>query len=145
MYAQEERARRTGKWGAWEAFDVFPGEAGDGWCAEINKAWKNDAFAVLIRPLYNEPAQFHLAIRTYRGGEPRWPEMQRIKTEVLGAEWAAVQVYPRECRIIDQADMFHLWCYAPGHQFGFGLRPDDRAISTEAPGLRDEGAAGEIA
>lgn len=39
-----------------------------------------------------------------------WRDMQRIKNDVLGEHWAAVEVYPRESQVFDKANVYHLWC-----------------------------------
>jgi hypothetical protein len=38
-----------------------------------------------------------------------WDELQAIKREVGFGEWYAVEVYPRDCDIVNDANMRHLW------------------------------------
>ena len=39
-----------------------------------------------------------------------WQDMQRIKNQVLGEDWAGVEVFPRQELVVDEADLYHLWC-----------------------------------
>ncbi len=43
-----------------------------------------------------------------------WRELQRIKNELCGPEWMGVEVYPPESELIDTANQFWMWCFAPG-------------------------------
>jgi hypothetical protein len=38
-----------------------------------------------------------------------WRDLQRIKSELVGAECEAVELYPAESRVVDTANQFHLW------------------------------------
>lgn len=119
----EARARATGAWAPWERREFPKGSAGSGWCAEIGEAYSNGLYAVLVRRL--KAGAIHLAIRTPSGLEPPWRDLQRIKNELFGAERFAVQVCPPESRLIDQADMYHLWVMPEGYAPGFGLHALD--------------------
>jgi len=39
-----------------------------------------------------------------------WQHYQRIKNELLGADWEGVELYPQVSRVVDEAEMYHLWC-----------------------------------
>ncbi len=49
-----------------------------------------------------------------------WRDMQRIKTEIAGAEVEAIRLCPAESRLVDTANQYHLWCLPPGQAFPFG-------------------------
>lgn len=49
-----------------------------------------------------------------------WREMQRIKNELCGPEREAVELYPRESRVVDTSNQFHLWVMPEGFTFPFG-------------------------
>lgn len=38
-----------------------------------------------------------------------WRDLQRIKNEILGPEVEAVELFPKESRLVDEADQTHLW------------------------------------
>jgi len=107
VLAAEERSRKSGAWSAWERIDFPKGSIGQGWCAEIGTAFKNNVFSVLWRDV---PGGYvHLAITSLSQKRPSWWEAQRIKDEVAGTEKTAVEVYPPRGEVVDDADMYHLW------------------------------------
>jgi hypothetical protein len=63
----------------------------------------------------------HLWIRRHDGEtEIPWRDKQRIKREVIG-DRTAIEVFPRECDLVDQADMYHLYVLPEGVALPFGL------------------------
>lgn len=128
----ERRSIATGIWAPWKRHDFPRGSVGaSGWLWDIDRAYANGLYAVLVRQLdATDAGRLHLAIRTPTNLEPPWRDMQRIKNELFGPERFAVQVCPPDARLIDQADMYHLWVMAEGYRPGFGLHRLDEA---EAP------------
>lgn len=121
-----ERRSIGGRWAPWERQTFPKGSVGSGWCAQIGEAYTNGLYVALVRYLDGAAAgRVHLAIRTASNLEPPWRDLQRIKNELFGPERFAVQVCPPESRLIDQADMYHLWIMPEGHAPGFGLHRDD--------------------
>jgi hypothetical protein len=122
----------SGVWPIWER-KTFPlGSVGRGWCAEIGEARTNGVYVALVRYLDRdrrdpENGRVHLAIRTASNLEPPWRDLQRIKNELFGAERFAVQVCPPASRLVDDADMYHLWIMPKGYEPGFGLHDLDGA------------------
>ena len=47
-----------------------------------------------------------------KDGEPGhdWRDYQRIKNQLCGDEWEAVELYPAESRLLDPSSYFMLWC-----------------------------------
>lgn len=75
----------------------------------------------------DEPTPFgvvvHLWIRRHDGERIRtWAALQRIKTEIVGPERVAVEVFPAESELVDAANMFHLWVLPEGQRLPFTLR-----------------------
>ena len=112
-YLQRERKlRRSGIWGEWERLEFPDGiMSRKGWLGEIRAAFRNQVFSVLFRPTPN--GEVHLAISSLSGDRPTWHEMQRIKNDILGEDATAVEVYPPQSEVVDEADMFHLWSHGP--------------------------------
>lgn len=104
---KERAARASGDWGQWEIIDLPSGAPGSGWCREVKQAFKNRVFCVLVRPL--PTGVCHLSVSSLSAIRPTWHEMQRIKNEVGGIGKTAVEVYPPQSEVIDEADMFHIW------------------------------------
>lgn len=44
--------------------------------------------------------------------------MQRIKNDLAGEDATAIEVYPPQADVIDQADMFHIWVLRGKLPFG---------------------------
>lgn len=69
-----------------------------------------------------------------------WRHLQQIKNEVLGPEWEAVELYPAESRLADNANQTHLWAVNTRLPFGFqaGLVTfgDDAENFTQDPSHR---------
>lgn len=125
----ERRAMTSGAWAPWERHDFPKGSVGtSGWLFGFDRAYSNGLYAVLVRRLdADDTGRLHLAIRTPSNLEPPWRDLQRIKNELFGPQRFAVQVCPPDTRLIDQADMYHLWVMAEGFVPGFGLHPLDEA------------------
>lgn len=91
--------------------------------ARMRTAYVNDLYSVQVFDVATAigPVQ-HLIVRATDGkGEPPWRDMQRIKDELIGTEAEAVQVYPRQADITDQANCYHLWVLPPAWPLPFGL------------------------
>jgi hypothetical protein len=106
----------------------------------------NSIYAVLIQVPHDTPpfgTVVHLAITTH-DQQPRhdWREMQRIKNEIVGESVEAVELYPSENRLVDNANWFHLFCFPRlaihGGRFPFGY--DSRFVSEGSiPGINRTG------
>lgn len=110
LLAKEERSRKSGNWGQWSVKHFPKGSVSPnpkGWAYQFEIAHVNDVFSVLDRLLENGVR--HLAITSLSQVRPSWPEMQRIKDEIAGPNATAVEVYPPQNEIVDDADMYHLW------------------------------------
>lgn len=101
----ERRRRSTGKWGEWERIEN-PHLLAPGWLGDVDHVRRNRVFSVLVRPL---DCAVHLAVTSLSGVRPTWWEMQRIKNEIAGPGATAVEVYPPQDEVVDDADMFHIW------------------------------------
>ena len=81
----------------------------------MGRCWTNGRYAVQVEEM-GCIAPFgrvkHLAIKINQGPHDRdWQEFMRIKDQLAGPEWNAIEFYPRRSAIVDQADMYHLWCW----------------------------------
>jgi hypothetical protein len=64
----------------------------------------------------------HLWIRRHDGEPCRsWADLQRIKNELVGEKYLAIEVFPPVDELIDRANMFHLWVMPLGFELPFGL------------------------
>lgn len=111
----EHRARKSGDWGPWEHIDLPHGTGSRGWGGDCRKAHRCAVFCVLER--FHISGVVHLAVSSLSGERPTWWEMQRIKNELAGEAATAVEVYPPSDRVVDEADMFHIWVLPDGLPF----------------------------
>lgn len=128
--AIERKVVGGSEWPEWR-WSYFPkGSVGHGWCAQIDRAVSNTAYVALVRFLDPDgmDGRVHLAIRTPSNREPPWRDMQRIKNEIMGRDRFAVQVCPPADKLIDDADMYHLWVMPVGYAPGFGLHDSDEHL-----------------
>lgn len=87
--------------------------------------WANNTYVVIRRRMDgNDGATaYHLSIRRQDREPVRdWRDFQRIKNQLAGPEYEAVEIYPAESRLVDMANQFHLWCFPFQLPFGFGKR-----------------------
>lgn len=100
----------------------------------------NDTYRVEM----NDAGPFvHLDIRRH-DHEPcnNWHDFQKIKNELVGPEFEAVELFPAESRLVDTANQYHLWVHKDaGFRFplGFGQRlvydANKRMSGAAAPSL----------
>lgn len=122
----EREAFRSGRWKPWETLPGAELGATSGWCAEVTRVARNWLYVVLIRPVATDWGEVHhCAIRTASNLEPPWRDKQRIKNELFGPDFTAVEVMPPEGELIDEANMYHIWVLPPGFllPFTIGKRP----------------------
>ena len=95
--------------------------------------WANDQYVVYKRIMEAEsegtPDAIHLSIRNQdRSAKHDWRDFQRIKNQLAGPEWEAVEIYPAESRLVDSANQYHLWCF----QFSLGIGFNQRMVLRQA-------------
>lgn len=121
--ARRRMEREEGKPAAWERRQS-PKEAGAtaGWFGEMDRAFSNDKYAVLVRTVKTEWGLVeHAAIRNTGSTDIPWREKQRIKNELFGPERIAVEVFPAESDLVDVANMYHIWVLPIRIRLPFGL------------------------
>lgn len=95
--------------------------------------WYNDTYVVHKRVHKSSngelPPMIHLSIRRDDRQPCRdWRDFQRIKNQLAGPEWEAVEMYPAESRLVDMANQFHLWCF--NFDMGIGYN-EGRLVGTQ--------------
>lgn len=83
-----------------------------GWVREMNEAYRevSGEYAVLVRTLNTKLGTVkHAAIRNATETDIPWSEKQRIKNEIFGEEKQAIEFFPKQSELIDEANMYHLW------------------------------------
>ena len=80
------------------------------------------------------PDMVHLSVKR-RDRKPidknRWRILQRLKNIIVGPECEGVEIYPKETRLVDTANQYHLWVMVdPQNQWPFGF--NDRLVANES-------------
>mgnify|MGYP003494831939 FL=1 len=119
LLAVEARLRRSGEWGEWNTLRIRP-PCDFGGLGIFSPVHRNRVFAVLGRMDFSGAR--HLAISSLSGIRPTWPEAQRMKNELAGDDATAVEVYPPQGEVVDQADMYHLWVLPGPLPFSLNMR-----------------------
>lgn len=75
---------------------------------------ENSRYMVFIRllkhPRYGEVC--HLSIKTHdKAAYHDWRDFQRIKDEICGPEFEAVEIYPQARYLVDTSNQYHLWVF----------------------------------
>lgn len=122
LLEREKRALQTGEWGAWEDGPLPPRLSSLGWLSRVHTTKRNRIFAVLIRTIRTSWGEVeHAAIRNHASSDIPWAAKQRIKNELFGEERVAVEVFPPEPELVDDANMYHMWVLPVGYKLPFGL------------------------
>lgn len=121
---RRRREREAGRPSTWIA-QVSPKEAGvgqGGWLGEMDRHFCDGKYSVMIRTVHTPwgPVE-HACIRNTGGTDIPWREKQRIKNELFGHERVAVEMFPAQSQLVDEAPMYHLWILPPGTTLPFGL------------------------
>lgn len=86
--------------------------------------WGNDRYTVHVRCSIEKGMSglVHLSIhRRDRAPARDWRDFQRIKNDVCGPEREAIELYPAESRLVDQANEYHLWVAPEGERLPVGV------------------------
>lgn len=90
------------------------------------EVWTNGEYEVIVGVFDSETK--HLSVkRMDRAPIRNWRHLQQIKNEICGLEWEAVELFPAESRLADNANQYHLWAMADKFPIGFpeGMVTDD--------------------
>lgn len=96
---------------------------GTGWCGELDRVFRQgNEYVVMVRDVETDWGIIqHACIRNTENTDIPWAEKQRIKNELFGAELIAVEVFPKESELVDQANMYHLWILPTDMNLPFGI------------------------
>lgn len=92
---------------------------GSGWFGELDHVYrKGNEYVVMTREVEGAT---HACIKSVYGTELSWSQKQMIKNEIFGPERVAVEVFPKESQLVDEADLYHLWVFPAWYELPFGL------------------------
>ena len=110
-----------------DQFGVYKGQ----WFPEMDRCWirKEDGVCVSSRLIRTPICNIEHVSISRADNDPKrdfsWAEKQQIKDELFGRRRCAVEVYPTEDRLVDVADVYHLWVFEKGYSLPFGIHPKE--------------------
>ena len=120
--AERTKSKKKDHRHGWTPFQQVPESelreqrARHGGMLSVARVYRNNRFCVLV---YREVATpwgrvERFSIRNATSTPIPWAELQRIKNDVAGPDRQAVQVFPRQSELVDEANMYHLWVLLEG-------------------------------
>ncbi|HJV46622.1 MAG TPA: hypothetical protein VJ824_12985 [Bacillota bacterium] len=98
---------------------------GSGWFGELDRVYRDEGskYVVMIRTIETSwgPVE-HVCIRNADSTDIPWREKQRIKNEIFGTDRTALEVFPSESDLVDEANMYHIWILPESMELPFGLK-----------------------
>jgi hypothetical protein len=109
----------SGNWGEWrkERGSRFPCPNG------LVNFWANDLYSVQNYKIVCEWGEVDF-VGIRRNDEKKnipWSDKQRVKNELFGAERTAIEVFPAESELVDQANMYWLYILPEGFKLPFNM------------------------
>lgn len=114
------------------------------------EVWANHIYEVFVyaqEPDAGKRGGLHLSLKRYdRAAVRNWRHLQQIKNEIAGEFREAVELFPGEHRIADNANQYHLWVMPEGMEVPIGwpngmvvLTPEDvKTYNTNGDAGRQE-------
>ncbi len=106
---------------------------GSGWFGQMNRSYTyNREYAAITREINTEWGKvIHCAFRNKDGTEITWKEKQWLKDSLFGEDKVAIEVFPQKDRLVDAANMYHIWVFEKGFELPFGIHDKDKSERKE--------------
>ncbi len=106
---------------------------GSGWFGQMNRDYTyNGEYAAITREINTEWGKvIHCAFRNKDGTEITWKEKQWLKDSLFGEDRVAIEVFPQKDRLVDAANMYHIWVFEKGFELPFGIHDKDKSERKE--------------
>jgi hypothetical protein len=106
----------------------------------FGEAWRSSQYQVTRRRYDNDPVfgsrygMIYLGISNFDQTARRdFRHFQAIKNQLAGEDWEAIEIYPREDRLLDPSNLFMLWCFHVRIKVGGSARGVLPAKEAKAP------------
>lgn len=97
----------------------------------FERAFENDTYTVAVRDVRYEAGGHlwtHLAVtRIDKAPIHKWADLQQIKNEICDPEREAIELYPAQSRVVDWANIYHLFVLPDDVELAVGFVGDDVA------------------
>lgn len=104
----------------------------DSWYNQMNHTYvyyedECPKYAVMTREIKTRWGKvIHAGMRNTEGTDIPWAEKQFIKNSLFGKEKVAIEVFPKESRLVDAAMFYHLWIFEDTNfELPFGIHDLD--------------------
>ncbi|MEM0953330.1 MAG: hypothetical protein AAGI24_04240 [Pseudomonadota bacterium] len=108
-----------------------------------SECWINHDYVVLVRRGEKADQLVHvpelkgrctyISIRNAeRSNDRPWEDFQAIKNQLCGEDSEAIELYPAQSRVVNEANQYHLIVFPPGHKLPFGFYQGDDAYEKQA-------------
>lgn len=99
------------------------------WTAQLDKCYRyKEEYVALTRELDTVWGKvIHCCFRNSTGTHISWSEKQWIKNTLFGEERTAIEVFPQQSRLINEANMYHIWVFEKGFELPFGIHDKDKS------------------
>lgn len=101
---------------------------GNGWFGQMNRCYVYDKqYCAMTREIKTRWGKvIHAGMRNTEGTDIPWAEKQFIKNSLFGKEKVAIEVFPKESRLVDAAMFYHLWIFEDTNfELPFGIHDLD--------------------
>jgi hypothetical protein len=95
-----------------------------------DQIYVNNLYSVYVRDIGG--GALHISFHRHSRGPVRdWRHFQAIKNEVAGPERLAIEVFPPESSLVDEANEYHLWVIPEGTEEGFPFLFSDKRVGDQ--------------
>ena len=115
------------------------------WVNDIYEVWvyrKKNADSLVHNPLYKGKCTYISIKRKDKKAVHDWRHFQQIKNELVGDEVEAIELYPKESRLHDTVNQYHLFCLPLGTTFKFGWQERNVDFTPREGGYNKAGQRG---
>ena len=86
---------------------------GNGWFGQMNRCYVyNKQYCAMTREIETEWGKvIHCCFRNLAGCDIPWAEKQWLKDSLFGEDRVAIEVFPAKDRLVDAANMYHIWAF----------------------------------
>lgn len=136
------KAKKTHKPTPWQSLQPAQLSDPEHWAGSglkpPDRIYVNNLYSVYVREIGQ--GALHISFHRHSRGAVRdWRHFQAIKNEVAGPERLAVEVFPPESCLIDEANEYHLWVVPPGHESDFPFLVPTSQVGTREDMEREQG------
>lgn len=136
------------EWGEWQEATVLPKNkpesiSDEDWSRYLKyrdeiRVWINDIYQVAENEVTDDTGAKWIWLSIKRRDKKTvhdWRHLQRIKNELVGYEREAIEIYPPDSQLVDEANQYHLWVMPAGTHSPVGFREGRRVGGSKEAAL----------